>query len=72
MLHESLLRELYNILQKVYEQKPLNPKVVLDALDQYIYNNPLFQENGHDLTGDIEDLERGLKVFIYFYNHLIF
>ena len=61
-VHETLLRDLYNILQCVFDPKPLNPKPILLILNQYIYSNPLFAETEPDLTKYISDLEIGLKV----------
>jgi len=61
-MHETLLRELYNVLQRVFDPKPLNPKPILLILDQYIYSNPLFSETEPDLTNYIADLARGIKV----------
>ena len=61
-IHETLLRDLYNILQCVFDPKPMNPKPILVILDQYIYSNPIFAETNPDLTKEISDLEIGLKV----------
>ena len=61
-MHETLLRDLYNILQRVFDPKPLNPKPILLILDQYIYSNPLFSENDPNLTSVIADLELGVRV----------
>jgi hypothetical protein len=61
-MHETLLRDLYNILQRVFDPKPLNPKPILIILDQYVYGNPLFNETEKDLTNYISDLEIGIKV----------
>ena len=61
-IHETLLRDLYNILQCVFDPKPLNPKPILVILNQYIYSNPVFAETNPDLTKYISDLEIGLKV----------
>ena len=61
-MHETLLRDLYNILQCVFDPKPMNPKPILLILNQYIYSNPLFAETKPDLTKYISDLEIGLKV----------
>jgi len=59
-MHESLLRDLYNILQRVFDPKPLNPKPILLILNQYIYSNPLFTET--DLTNYISELKLGITV----------
>jgi hypothetical protein len=61
-MHETLLRDLYNILQRVFDPKPLNPKPILVILDQYIYSNPMFKETEPDLTNYIAELELGIKV----------
>ena len=61
-MHETLLRDLYNILQRVFDPKPLNPKPILLILDEYIYSNPIFKETEPDLTNYITELERGIKV----------
>ena len=59
-MHESLLRDLYNILQRVFDPKPLNPKPILIILNQHIYSNPLFTET--DLTNYISELKLGITV----------
>ena len=61
-MHESLLRDLYNILQRVFDPKPLNPKPILLILNQYIYNNPLFNQTEPDLTTYISELKIGIAV----------
>lgn len=61
-IHETLLRDLYNILQCVFDPKPLNPNPILVILDKYIYSNPVFAETNPDLTKYVSDLEIGLKV----------
>jgi hypothetical protein len=61
-MHESLLRDLYNILQRVFDPKPLNPKPILIILNQYIYNNPLFNQTEPDLTTYISELKIGISV----------
>ena len=65
-VHETLLRDLYNILQRVFDPKPLNPKPILVILNQYIYNNPIFKETEPDLTSYITDLELGINVISFF------
>jgi hypothetical protein len=61
-MHETLFRDLYDILQRVFDPKPLNPKPILLILDQYIYRNPLFNETNPDLTKYIADLKLGIRV----------
>jgi hypothetical protein len=63
-MHETLLRDLYNVLQRVFDPKPLNPKPILLILDQYIYSNPLFSESETDLASIIADLELGVRVVL--------
>ena len=70
-MHETLLRDLYNILQRVFDPKPLNPKPILLILDQYIYSNPVFKETEPDLTNYIADLELGIKVNSSIHSRLI-
>lgn len=66
-MHETLLRDLYNVLQHVFDPKPLNPKPILLILNQYIYSNPLFNETEPDLTRIIADLELGIRVFPFLF-----
>ena len=61
-VHETLLRDLYDLLQRVFDPKPMNPKPIIIILNQYIYSNPLFDESKPDLTNYIVDLEIGIKV----------
>ena len=62
-VHETLLRDLYNILQKVFDAKPLNPKPILVILNQHIYNNPLFNQTERDTTKYVSELDTGIRVF---------
>jgi len=61
-MHKTLLRDLYNLLQRVFDPKPLNPKSILIILNEYIYSNPIFKETESDLTSYIADLKLGIKV----------
>jgi len=63
-LHETLLRDLYNLLQRVFDPKPLNPQPILIILNRYIYQNDLFNETGKDTTKYLSDLELGIMVEI--------
>ena len=67
-MHETLLRDLYNLLQRVFDPKPLNPKLILLILNEYIYSNPIFKETEPDLTSYIADLKLGIKVSHLFLN----
>jgi hypothetical protein len=64
-MNETLLRDLYDILQRVFDPKPMNPKPILLILDQYIYSNPLFNETNPDLTNYIAELELGITVSFF-------
>ena len=70
-MHETLLRDLYNVLQRVFDPKPQNPKLILLILDQYIYSNPIFKESEPDLTNYIATLELGIKVNSSIHSSLI-
>ena len=67
-MHETLLRDLYNVLQRVFDPKPLNPKPILLILDQYIYSNPLFSETEPDMRSIIADLDLGVRVIPSFFD----
>ena len=56
-LQRELQRELFEMLQQVYENKPPNPGSVLYVLDTHIYDDPLFTKN----MSDDEDFSAGLK-----------
>lgn len=60
-LHDSLLRELYEIMLLVYEAKtpPLGP--LMYVLTTHIYEDPLFQENEEALDQYTEQLKKALR-----------
>jgi hypothetical protein len=61
-LHETLLRDLYNVLQQAFDPKPLNPQPILVILNRYVYQNELFNETERDTTKYLSDLEQGIMV----------
>ena len=61
-LHETLLRDLYNVLQHAFDPKPLNPAPILIILNRYIYQNELFNKTERDTSNYLSDLEQGIIV----------
>lgn len=48
-LHDALLRELYDLFQHAYENKPPTIATVMYVLEHHIYSDPSFDQNQEDL-----------------------
>lgn len=59
-LHEGLLRDVYNILQHCYEQKPPSPGPVLTVLEAHIQSDPSFSVGPGELAAFETQLAEGL------------
>ncbi|KAI9835444.1 MAG: hypothetical protein M1819_002362 [Sarea resinae] len=60
-LHDSLLREAYDILQHCYEPKPPSVGSVMYILNNHIYVDALFQKSDEDLERFANQLQDGLR-----------
>lgn len=60
-LHDALLRDLYDIMQHCYEQKPPTAMPILYVLQNHIYNDPNFQKSPEELVGYRKQLYEGLQ-----------
>ncbi|EHL03390.1 hypothetical protein M7I_0612 [Glarea lozoyensis 74030] len=60
-LYDGLLRDLYNVLQHVYDKKPESPGMILAFLDLHIYNDPSFYEEEADADSYRAQLTEGLR-----------
>ncbi|KAL7275660.1 hypothetical protein RUND412_001393 [Rhizina undulata] len=59
VVHDSLLRELYDILQHAFDAKKVPTGEVQWILDKHIYEDPLFTVS--DMDSYIEQLKEGLR-----------
>ncbi|RFU28764.1 hypothetical protein B7463_g7574, partial [Scytalidium lignicola] len=60
-LYDALLRDLYDILQHVYESKPPSPAQILHILQNHIYNDSSFSESPEQYQAYVEQLIEGLR-----------
>jgi hypothetical protein len=60
-LYNTLLRDLYGLLQHCYEAKPPSVLPVMLILENHIYNNSSFSRSPEQLQEYTEELERGLR-----------
>ncbi|KAF2218214.1 hypothetical protein BDZ85DRAFT_117050 [Elsinoe ampelina] len=60
-LHDTLLRELYDLLQHCYENKPPSVGLVMHILENHIYDDPLFARTPEDLDGFTDALREALS-----------
>ena len=60
-LHDALLRDLYDILQHCYEQKPPSVGPVILVLENHIYDDPGFSKTQDDMNASRQGLYEGLK-----------
>ncbi|TKX22764.1 hypothetical protein C1H76_4798 [Elsinoe australis] len=60
-LHDTLLRELYDLLQHCYENKPPSVGLVMHILENHIYDDPLFARTPEDLDGFTDALREALR-----------
>lgn len=60
-LHDALFRELFELVQHCYDQKPAGIGPTLIVLESHIYNDPSFAQTAHDLKVLSSQLEEGLR-----------
>ncbi|KAH8815321.1 hypothetical protein F5884DRAFT_173681 [Xylogone sp. PMI_703] len=60
-LYDALLRDLYDLLQHVYESKPPSPAQVLHILENHIYSDSCFSESPEQYATYVEQLKEGLR-----------
>ena len=60
-LHDAILRELYEVVTKVYEPKPPTVGVILYVLEHYIYSDSSFPKTDEDLEAFKAQLRAGLR-----------
>lgn len=58
-IHDTLLRELYDILQHAFDQKAVPVGTVMWILDKHVYDDPLFTATNMDSYAD--QLKEGLR-----------
>ena len=60
-LHVALLRDLYDVLQHCYEQKPPSVGPIIYVLENHIYNDPGFSKTQDDINAYKDQLYQGLQ-----------
>lgn len=60
-LHEALLRDLYDVMQHCYEQKPPTAGPVLYVLENHVYGDPEFSKPTEALDAFKRQLHEGLQ-----------
>ena len=60
-LHEALLRDLYEVMQHCYEQKPPSAGPALYVLEQHIQNDPSFSKTPDEQQAFTRQLHDGLQ-----------
>lgn len=60
-IHDALLRELFELLQHCYENKPPSIGQVMYILENHIYDDELFAKTPEDLDQFSEDLREALR-----------
>ncbi|KAK4693598.1 hypothetical protein P7C71_g3833, partial [Lecanoromycetidae sp. Uapishka_2] len=60
-LHVALLRDLYDVLQHCYEQKPPSVGPIIYVLENHIQSDPGFSKTDDDLNGYSDQLYQGLQ-----------
>lgn len=60
-LHVALLRDLYDVLQHCYEQKPPSVAPIIYVLETHVHNDPGFPKTDDDLKGYRDQLYQGLQ-----------
>lgn len=60
-LHDSLLRELYDLMEKCYDTKPPNIGAVMFLLENHIYSDPNFHPRAEAAAEFTEHLTQGLR-----------
>jgi MUN domain len=60
-LHDTLLRDLYDLLQHCFETKPPSVGPVMLILENHIHSNSSFSKSPEQLQEYTQELERGLR-----------
>jgi len=60
-LHDNLLRELFDLLQHCYENKPPSIGPVMFVLENHVYDDPMFAKGPEDLDEFSESLREALR-----------
>ncbi|KAF7195900.1 hypothetical protein HII31_02780 [Pseudocercospora fuligena] len=60
-LHDSCLREFFELFQHVYEKKPMSVATVMGVLMEHIWPDPWFNKNEEDMTAFAEMMTEQLK-----------
>lgn len=60
-LHDALLRELFELVMRVYDPKPPSVGPIMFILENHIYDDPTFSGTPEDLDHFTELLRQGLK-----------
>lgn len=60
-LHEALLRDLYDVAQRCYEQKPPSVGQIIYVLEHHIYDDPSFSKSHEDMAAFSAQLLEGLR-----------
>ncbi|KAI6785555.1 Ca2+-dependent lipid-binding protein [Emericellopsis cladophorae] len=61
LLHEALLRELYNLMEQCYDARPPNIGPVMFILENHITTDPAFTVKQHVAAEFTEQLSQGLR-----------
>ncbi|PVI06801.1 hypothetical protein DM02DRAFT_513897 [Periconia macrospinosa] len=61
-LHDSLVRELFELMLLVYDAKPPSLGPIMYVLNNHIYDDPLFTSSPEDLDQFTEELRKALKM----------
>ncbi|WPH05021.1 Hypothetical protein R9X50_00791900 [Acrodontium crateriforme] len=61
MLHDAILRELFELFSKCYEAKPPSIGAVMYVLENHVYSDPLFQQNPADMEAFAAMLSDALR-----------
>ena len=61
ILHDALIRDLYDALQHCYEQKPPSITPIIYVLEHHIHNDPSFSRSSEDLDAFTSQLRKGLQ-----------
>ncbi|EME82835.1 uncharacterized protein MYCFIDRAFT_136952 [Pseudocercospora fijiensis CIRAD86] len=60
-LHDSCLRQFYELFQHVYEKKPMSVATVMGVLEDHIWPDPWFNKNREDMTAFAQMMTDQLK-----------
>lgn len=61
-LHDALLRELYQLFQQCYENKPPSIGTVMYVLENHVYDDDLFSKTPEDLGAFSRELSSAVRV----------